>query len=310
MKRARNCAIAIWLTPASIGASPLPPNTGDGLNAAEKIGADTEFLDKAWWCPSIRLPGPVMSSVDLRVGLFSDRALPHTVCVNREGDRFANEALNYNDFGWAMIADDEKTGANLPCWLIFDAQARAKYPIGSIWPSAIKPDRFMPQDWWDNILYRADSVAELAEKIEIAPEKLAAVVSRMNKYAETGVDEEFGRGGNPYDNYFGDHRISPNPNLGPLSKAPYYAIRLDLGDTGTKRGPRVDRHGNVLQADGQAIKGLYAVGNVAGSVMAGAYPGPGSTIGPAMVFGMVAADHIASTTTNAPPRKLAETESA
>ncbi|KHK89797.1 FAD-dependent oxidoreductase [Novosphingobium malaysiense] len=278
------------------------PNTGDGLNAAEKIGAATEFLDKAWWCPSIRLPGPVMSSVDLRVGLFSDRALPHTVCVNRNGDRFANEALNYNDFGWAMLADNEKTGANLPCWIVFDAQARAKYPIGSIWPSAVKPDRFIPQDWWDNILYRADTVRGLAEKIEVEPAKLEAVVQRMNHYASTGIDEEFSRGESAYDRYFGDQRIMPNPNLGPIEKAPFYAMRLDLGDTGTKGGPKVDEYANVLQADGTPIKGLYAVGNVAGSVMAGAYPGPGSTIGPAMVFGMVAADHIARTTSNLPPR--------
>lgn len=277
------------------------PNTGDGLTAAEKVGADTEFLDMAWWCPSIRLPGTIMSSVDLRVGLFGDRGLPHTVCVNRKGDRFANEGLNYSDFGWEMIKDNEKTGANLPCWLIFDAQARYKYPIGSIWPSAVKPDRFITEDWWDNIIYRADTIKALAEKIDIDPGKLQDVVSRMNGYAKSGVDEEFGRGKSAYDRYMGDYRM-PNPNLGSIEKAPFYAIRLDLGDTGTKGGPKVDENANVLQSDGTPIHGLYATGNVAGSVMAGAYAGPGSTIGPAMTFGMVAADHIARTTSNNPPK--------
>lgn len=278
------------------------PNTGDGLTAAEEVGADTEFLDKAWWCPSIRLPAPVMTSVDLRVGLFGDRALPHTVCVNRVGDRFANEALSYNDFGWAMVADNNKTGANLPCWFIFDAHARYKYPLGSIWPSAVMPDRFMPLNWIDNVIFRADTIRELAEKIEVAPDKLEGVMARMNRYAQTGVDEEFGRGASDYDRYFGDHRIKPNPNLGPIDKAPFYAMRLDLGDIGTKGGPRVDHNANVVRPDGTPIKGLYAVGNVAGSVMAGAYPGAGSTLGPAMTFGYIAADHIARTTTNLPAR--------
>jgi 3-oxosteroid 1-dehydrogenase len=276
------------------------PNTGDGLAAAEAVGAATEFLDKAWWCPSIRLPAPVMTSTDLRVGLFSDRALPHTVCVNRNGDRFANEAMNYNDFGWAMIADNERTGANLPCWFVFDASARRKYPIGSIWPSTIRPDSLVPQEWWDNIVYKAGTIRELAAKIDIDPEKLEAVVARMNRYAETGVDEEFARGSDAYDRFFGDQRIAPNPNLGPIAKAPFYAMRLDLGDIGTKGGPKVDENANVLQEDGAPITGLYAVGNVAASVMAGAYPGPGSTIGPALTFGLVAADHLARTTTNQP----------
>ena len=55
-----------------------------------------------------------------------------------------------------------------------------------------------------------------------------------------------------------------------------------------------NEHARVLRKDGKEIPGLYAAGNTAASVMGRTYPGPGSTLGPALTFAFIAVDHAAS----------------
>src|SRR5262249_11909807 len=112
--------------------------------------------------------------------------------------------------------------------------------------------------------------------------------------AVTGIDEAFGKGDNLFDTYYGDPQNKPNPCLGPVDQAPFYAVRIDAGDIGTKGGLVTDVHARVLRADGEPIDGLYAIGNTSASMMGASYPGAGSTLGPAMTFGYLAADHLAA----------------
>ena len=148
--------------------------------------------------------------------------------------------------------------------------------------------------WTGGTLTEAEnSLAELARKIDVPVDALARTVAKVNRFAETGVDEDFGRGGNAYDLFFGDPRNKPNPCLGKIEKGPFYAIPVDIGDIGTKGGLKTNEVGNVLGGDGSPIVGLYATGNVSGAVTYDSYPGAGGTLGPAMVFGMLAAEHIA-----------------
>ena len=127
---------------------------------------------------------------------------------------------------------------------------------------------------------------------------LDETVSKINAYSKTGVDPDFGRGGNIYDQFFGDPTVGPNPNLGPLDTAPYYAVPINNGDLGTKGGVRCDARARVLDGKGQPIPNLYAAGNNAGSPFGDCYPGAGATIGPAMTFGFIAANDIAERTGN------------
>ena len=120
-----------------------------------------------------------------------------------------------------------------------------------------------------------------------------ATIERFNSFAATGVDTDFGRGGNAYDQFFGDPRNRPNVNLGAIATAPFYAIPIDIGDIGTKGGLKTDAQANVLDRDGRPIPGLYATGNVSGAMTYNSYPGAGATLGPAMTFGYVAAEDIA-----------------
>ncbi len=273
--------------------TPEDANRGEALLAGLKIGASTEHTDDGWWMPTMHMPMPKVSNFDEIHQAAFDVGRPHSVCVNRNGDRFVDEACSYDEFGEAMVADQLKTGANTPCWLVFDARFRGKFSAGGLMPTLIMPDWKVPKDCWDHYFFKADSLDALAGKIDVPVDALRKTVANMNDYARSGEDPEFGRGGNDYDRMFGDPSVSPNPCLGPIDQAPYYAVPINLGDLGTKGGLKADARARVLDGEGQPIPGLYAAGNNTGSPFGRVYPGAGGTIGPAMTFGFVAANDIA-----------------
>lgn len=280
--------------------TPARSNTGDAIRAGMAIGAATEFMDCAWWAPVIRTPDQSVPNADILAPLFNERALPHTICVNRHGERFTNEAVSYDEFGGAMLRQHDQPGTNAFCWMIFDAAYRQKYPLTTILPATITPDRSLPKEWIDSVLYRAGSLEELSRKIGIESRRLSETVKRFNLAVARGQDEEFGRGANAYELFFGDPSHAPNPCLGGIENPPFYAVRVELGDLGTKGGLRVDENANVLDQAGIPIPGLYAIGNTSGSVMANCYPAGGATLGPALFFGFIAANHVASSKAPSP----------
>jgi 3-oxosteroid 1-dehydrogenase len=273
--------------------SPEEANRGELLEAGLEVGAATEFTETGWWVPTMSIPIDTVSNFEEIHQAVFDVGRPHSVCVNRNGERFVDEACGYDQFGNAMLQDHLKTGANVPCWLVFDATFRRKFTAGGVMPTALRPDSKIPADWWDHYIFRAPTVTELAAKIEVDPNRLQTTVAKMNEYARTGVDPEFDRGGNIYDRNFGDAALTPNPCLGQIDTPPFYAIQINLGDLGTKGGLKADARARVLDRNNQPIPGLYAAGNASGSPFGNCYPGAGGTIGPAMVFGFIAANEIA-----------------
>ena len=265
-----------------------PCNTGDAIRAGQALGAAVDLMQHAWWTPTVHVPGE-----EKQRGLFSERALPGCVVVNRRGERFANEAMDYLDFVAAMYEDHQKTGANLPAFMVFDAAFRHKYNAGPLVSASVTPDRRLPSDWLGKAYYRGDSLEELARQIGVDPRGLEDSVRRINEYAKSGVDAQFDKGGNNYDRIYGDPTVKPNPCLGPIAKAPFYALKLDAGEIGTKGGLLTDEHARVLNTEGHPIDGLYAIGNTSASITGPSYPGAGATLGPAMTFGYIAANHIA-----------------
>jgi 3-oxosteroid 1-dehydrogenase len=265
-----------------------PSNTGDAIRAGAEIGAKLDLMDMAWWAPTVFVPGR-----EKRRALFVERALPGCVMVNKLGRRFVDEAAPYSDIVTAMYADHTASGANLPAWLIFDASFRHKYPCGPLLPAMIQKDASLPRDFDGKVFYKADSLDALAARLGIDASGLMDTIRKMNAYAASGVDAEFGKGGNTFDRYYGDINVKPNPCLAPIIKAPFYALQIDAGDIGTKGGLLTDEFARVLREDGNPIVGLYACGNTSAAVMGPSYPGAGSTIGPAMTFGFIAARHLA-----------------
>ncbi|MEU8247264.1 FAD-binding protein [Nonomuraea sp. NPDC048916] len=253
-------------------------NTGDGILAGERLGAALDLMDDAWWMPAVRHPAGAT------IPLVSERCIPPSIIVSAEGRRFTNESSPYVNF-----VHDQLAGGHVPAWFVMDAKARARYPFAQILPGMPIPKEFYEQ----GIAFTAGTLAELAGKIGVPAGALAETVERFNRFAETGRDEDFGRGESAYDRYYGDPTL-PNPNLDVIGKAPFHAFRIEVGDLGTKGGLVCDEHSRVLRGDGSVIDGLYATGNTSASVMGNEYAGPGATIGPSIVFGYVAARHAAA----------------
>ena len=157
-------------------------------------------------------------------------------------------------------------------------------------PGQIQPDR---KAWLNKVYWKDDTLEGLAKQIGVDAAGLAETVTLNNQYAQQGVDKDFNKGGNIFDRYYGDSNIKPNPCLAPIGKAPFYAVRVDAGDIGTKGGLLTDSHARVLNQSDKPIDGLFCIGNNSASVMGESYPGAGGTLGPAMTFGFRAADFIA-----------------
>ena len=261
-------------------------NTGDGILAAEKLGAALELMEDSWW-------GPTVPLVDAPWFALSERNSPGSIIVNMSAKRFMNESMPYVEACHHMYGGQygqgEGPGENVPAWLIFDQQYRDRYIF-----AGLQPGQRIPKKWLESgVVVKAETLAELAEQTGLSAEALAATVDRFNGFARSGVDEDFHRGDSAYDRYYGDPTIKPNPNLGEIKHGPFYAAKMVPGDLGTKGGIRTDNDGRALRDDNSVIEGLYAAGNVSSPVMGHTYPGPGGTIGPAMTFGYLAALHLA-----------------
>ncbi len=255
-----------------------PGNTGDGIIAGQDIGGSLDLMDDAWWGPSIPLTGGPYFCL-------AERSLPGCILVNAAGQRFVNEASPYVDAVHAMYDGHTEDKPHIPAWLITDQRYRNNYVF-----AGLPPRRSLPRRWHAaGVVFKADTLAELAAQIGLPVDGLAETVQRFNGFAATGKDEDFGRGDSAYDRYYGDPRCRPNPNLAPLSLPPFYAIKIVPGDLGTKGGLRTDERARVLRQDGTPIPGLYAAGNASAAVMGHSYAGAGATIGPAMTFGYIAA---------------------
>ena len=269
-------------------------NTGDPIKAAEAIGAQLKFMDKAWWVTTVKAPNeefPRLSEVE--------KSLPGNYTVNKSGKRFANESQNYLTFMLEVLDKEKKGESCAPMYMIFDANHRKNYPVGPLMPGKFFPDKLVKiihRDWFgSDFLTTANTIEELAIQTGIDSEALQSTVERVNNFSATGKDLDFQRGDNERDRFSGDPSLL-NPCLGPIDKAPFYAMRIDPGEFATCGGMAINEYGQVLNNDNQAIAGLYATGNCTPALLT-TYPGPGATIGPAMTFGFIAGKHISGSNT-------------
>ncbi|UJJ31595.1 FAD-binding protein [Halopseudomonas maritima] len=277
-------------TQAAWSATPAGANTGAALQAGQALGAATDLLDWGWWAPTLLVPGE-----DRARGIFAERAFPGAIVVNGLGQRFINEAAPYLEFVDAMYRNNAETGGKcIPAWAVFDSHFRFNYAMGPLMPGQIMPDSRLRKQWLNSLYYKADSLDELAAQIGVDAGGLRATVDKVNGYAQTGEDKDFQRGGNVFDRYYGDSNVSPNPCLAPIAKGPYYAMPMYAGDIGSKGGLLTNEHAQVVRENGTVIDGLYAIGNSSASVLGTTYPGAGGTLGPAMTFGWIAGQHVAT----------------
>lgn len=261
--------------------SPASPPTarGDGLRLAALAGAMLANLSESW-CWPVRLGGRTWDDQDGTAAaelMMAERALPHTVWVNRAGRRFVNEASHNCALSFAEIDPSTNVSRNLPAFVIGDAQYRARYTLAGTSPGHPAPGSVV----------EADTVSALAVGIGVDPEGLVETIGKFNAAARHGEDPAFGRGQTAYDQTLGDSS-APHPNLGTVERPPFFALEVHPGTVGTQGGPVTDAQQRVLHWEGDPIAGLFAAGNTAASIIGPGTVSSGLTIGLALTTGHTA----------------------
>jgi len=258
----------------------FPGNRGDGQRMAMRVGAKMSLMGEAWWVPTIEIPGDELYGHPRSQIVLRERTLPRSIMVNRQGQRFTNEATNYNALGGSLHQFDPTSfdWANLPCWIVFDQEHFRRYGF-----AGFRGDT--PPDW----IATAEDLDQLASKIGLPSGSLDETVLRWNTTVADGFDADFGRGQSAYDSWCGDRTLDGiAATLGPIDSGPFYAIQVHSGCLGTKGGATTTVTGAVVDDSGDIIPGLFAAGNAQACPTGMVYGGAGGTLGPAVTFGRLA----------------------
>jgi succinate dehydrogenase/fumarate reductase flavoprotein subunit len=264
-------------------------NRGEGITLAREAGAalGTGHVSPAFWAPVSILKKP--DGTEVRYPhLVWDRAKPGLMAVNAAGQRFVNESTSYHEFVLGMYRSD-KTVPSFPAFLVCDPNFMERWGVGLALPGGRPRDHLVRAGY----LHQAPTLRALAYEIGVDADGLEASTARFNRFADSGKDDDFGKGSTSYNRYLGDPGHQPNACLGKLQQGPFYAVKVYAGDIGTACGIRCNESAQALDTQGQPIPGLYMVGNDMHSVMGGEYPAPGITLGPALTFGWIAGRHAA-----------------
>ena len=266
-----------WVGDKIEGSWSCPGNEGDGLLMATSAGARLTGLGEAQWYALLRLSDAELEGKPLYADASPARNMPGSIIVDVLGQRFADEAAQYQDFARALAA--HRDGDGPAGWLIVDQAFVEQYGESSFGSGPLQPPHWLT----------APTPADLARLIGVPPEALEATLRQFNESAADGLDPQFGRGEAVIDRSWGDSsKEGGHTCLAPLEQAPFHATRVYAGSSGTTGGPKIDPSARVVGADGTPVPGLYATGNVTAELFGDSSPGSGSTLGPAMTFGYLA----------------------
>ena len=264
-------------------------NTGDGLRLGETVGGS---VADDWKQAAALAPVSLVPQKDGSFAHFPhliERGKPGLIAVTAAGKRFVNEADSYYDFMSSLIAATPN-GQPVQAWLVCDHAFIRRYGLGAVKPAPMPLGSMLSNGY----LKHGHTLSDLAQTCGIDAQSLQNTIQTYNQMAEQGKDSDFAKGETPYNRMQGDADLGhANPCMAPLQRGPYYAVRVVPGSLGTFAGLKVNAHAQVLDADMQPISGLYAGGNDMASIMGGYYPSGGITLGPAMTFGYLAAQHAA-----------------
>lgn len=274
-----------------------PQNTGDALLAGLAVGAGTALLDESWFIPGVVQPDgkPLFHSLT-RGGVW----------VNADGKRFVNETAPYDQAGHAIYHGQKNTGVtHSPAYWIIDQRHLDRDNLGA------PPGQPLDLKWFESgALKKFDSVEAVADYVGAEASVLRETIEEFNSYSKDGIDRAFHRGETPWDQ-FGFVQVGypagtsyplpldptnsfVNPLVQPIEGPPYLVLEIRLSDIGTKGGLLTDIDGSVLGEDGNVIDGLYATGNTMAAASGRVYPGAGTPVGSAMLFGYRAVEKISS----------------
>jgi len=259
-------------------------NTGDGINNALQLGGkfDGKNISNAGWVVVSVLKNSD-GSIRKFPHLFLDRGKPGCIAVNGGGKRFGNEATT-------NLVEPMHRSGSVPAHLICDHTFIKKYGLGLVRPGGIGLRRMLKAGY----VISAPTVEALANEIGANSTNLIASIERFNLQAITGVDDDYRRGAQTSDFAMGDMHHKPNPCLGPIQNAPFYAVKIYPGDSTTTVGLKVDTNARVVDQQDRPIPGLQAIGLDMNSLWRGRAPGNGANNTLGLTFGYVAARTLAA----------------
>lgn len=244
----------------------VAPDTlrGDGIKLARSVGGQLARIPAN---ATPILPG-WQSQVGTGYGYGPEYAMPHSMIVDRTGNRYCNDSYWVDICRRTLDPDDR----HLPFFLVWDDQHRQKYGL-----AATPPGGEYPEGWVES----AGTLRELGERLGIDGEQLEKTADRFSEHAREGVDPDFGRGTVDYVNKFaGDPENHPSPVLGEVAQPPFHGIRLRFVGTGIgTSGVHIDGDGHVLDESGDPVPGLYAAGSVAALTTTGTAYNSGIALG-------------------------------
>ena len=206
-------------------------NTGDGILAAEKLGAALDIMEDAWWGPTVPLVGAPWFAL-------SERNSPGSIIVNT-GRQAVHERVDALRRGVPPhvrrhVRPGPGTRRERPGLAgVRPAVPRSLHLRGT----ATGTTDSEASGWSPASSSRPTRSRSWREKTGLPVDALTATVERFNGFARSGVDEDFHRGESAYDRYYGDPTNKPNPNLGEINHG-----AVLRGQDGARRPGHQGRH--------------------------------------------------------------------
>jgi flavocytochrome c len=247
-----------WPSLAKIGTTNHPGATGDGLALAEKVGAELVGLEHIQLLP---MGDPVTGSLAGNI----EQSVENRIFVNKDGDRFVDEGERRDVMTRALFEQEDTF-----MWIVLDSHNYDSLDSRNFFNDRIG-------DLVDQKrAFMADTLEELAEKINVDPANLVAAVEEFNAAVEDGGPDRFGRTLFQYK----------------IDKPPYFAGGRMPTVHHTMGGIRINEKAQALDKDGNVIPGLYAAGETTGGIH-GANRLGGNALPDINVFGKIAGENAA-----------------
>ena len=269
-----------------------PGSQGDGIKACLWAGAvmDTVHSSMIFDRGAVKPDEQGLPGQSVPGGWFWMGSQPF-LKVNLKGERFMNEYQPYDyvlhqaaiqpAHTYATVWDttyqeDIERFATHGCSRLFPHE-NGTAPVFPIEMVASMNEGLMAEGY----IVQADTIEELAEKLNLPVDTFKATVERYNELAAKGVDEDFGK-----ESYRLSTMDAP-PFFGTRQCGGYFICTMD--------GIQIDDNMHAIRADGSPIEGLYVIGDCSGSYFAGSYPNlmGGAAAGRSVTFGRLAGKYAA-----------------
>lgn len=230
-----------------------PGATGDGIIMAEKVDADLVGMEYIQLIPIATKSGTIQKGVTINI--------ENVAFVNKEGERFINEDNRRDKLSEAIMKQTDGM-----YYMICDSQI-----VGETNEYGEKIEDLIAE----KSVFKGETLKDLAEQIDVPADTLEKTIAEFNKCVDAKKDE-FGR------------KVWKNK----IEEGPFYATPRCPAVHHTMGGLKINEKAQVINKEGEVVKGLYAAGEVTGGIHGSNRLG-GNAIPDIIVFGRIAGENVA-----------------